>query len=466
MAQIIAGGTKPNSGGNVEVITQTQTTTWAQLQGKPYIAISSKGIFNGLSTIPNDGADFGPDTTLGATAPGEYGGTYTETSGVQEAYDYTPAGGEIYLVPNGIYTLNTSVLVSKQIKIRSGMSYVFQGGIPAPSYAYIQTNGNFQAFIVSTYSFEISNIVFVGTNSLSNTNDIPIDLYVPSSYALGAKIENCTFYNNYIGVRHDVSLTNPITGEAQSTNGTNIYYLSNIYSCLYANKYMSNNNGSSHSVQEKFFGITTSTGYGLYLQENVSHYLEGSIFINPSAAALYTNPNALSSFDNYYIASYQNQTTPNPVVIVANQSGTAIINFSNSIIKNGSGGTTTIQLNSDVYTLNITNTSLTKPNLSLNGYSISYLTVPESVKEILLAPTTPSVPASGTAQQNTNPYPVDVYVYGGTVTEIQITKNGTAYTVFSNSTGLALSGQAYKLNPGDSITVTYTTAPTWEWLSD
>ena len=89
-------------------------------------------------------------------------------------------------------------------------------------------------------------------------------------------------------------------------------------------------------------------------------------------------------------------------------------------------------------------------------------------KFLYLKPTTstPSVPASATAQENTNPYPVDVYLYGGTVTEIQITKGGTAYTVFSNSTGLALSGQAYKLNPGDSITVTYTAAPSWEWLSD
>jgi hypothetical protein len=88
MAQIIAGGTKPDSGGNVEVITQTQTTTWTQLQGKPYIAVSSKGIVNGLSNIPNDGVDFGPDTTSGATAPGQYGSPYTETSGIQETYNY------------------------------------------------------------------------------------------------------------------------------------------------------------------------------------------------------------------------------------------------------------------------------------------------------------------------------------------------------------------------------------------
>ena len=91
---------------------------------------------------------------------------------------------------------------------------------------------------------------------------------------------------------------------------------------------------------------------------------------------------------------------------------------------------------------------------------------PYSVSVPVNTPTTPSVPTSGTAQENTNAYAVDVYVYGGAVTEIQITKGGTAYTVFSVSTAIAMSGQAYKLNPGDSITVTYSTAPSWEWLSD
>ena len=78
----------------------------------------------------------------------------------------------------------------------------------------------------------------------------------------------------------------------------------------------------------------------------------------------------------------------------------------------------------------------------------------------------PTVPASGTPQQNTNAFPVNVYLYGGAVTEVQITKNGTAYTVFSASTAIAETGQSYRLNPGDSITVTYSTAPTWEWLAE
>ena len=97
------------------------------------------------------------------------------------------------------------------------------------------------------------------------------------------------------------------------------------------------------------------------------------------------------------------------------------------------------------------------------GLSVSDITAEELIFNAFPL-TTPAVPASGTAQENTNPYPVDVYINGGTVTEIQITKNGTAYTAFSNSTGVAFSGQHFPLNPLDSITVTYSTAPTWEWV--
>ena len=50
--------------------------------------VTSKGIVNGLSVLLNDGQDWGPDTTEGATAPGQYGSPYTETSGIQEATNY------------------------------------------------------------------------------------------------------------------------------------------------------------------------------------------------------------------------------------------------------------------------------------------------------------------------------------------------------------------------------------------
>jgi hypothetical protein len=58
------------------------------IKGKPYITVSPKGIANGLSDIPNDGADFGPDTMLNATDPSQIGAPYTQTSGIQEALNY------------------------------------------------------------------------------------------------------------------------------------------------------------------------------------------------------------------------------------------------------------------------------------------------------------------------------------------------------------------------------------------
>ncbi len=81
------------------------------------------------------------------------------------------------------------------------------------------------------------------------------------------------------------------------------------------------------------------------------------------------------------------------------------------------------------------------------------------------SPTTPTVPASGTAQQNTNPFPVKVYVNGGALTQIQITHNGTATTVFSASTAQAVYA-IYDLDVGDSITLTYSTAPSWTWYTE
>ena len=77
---------------------------------------------------------------------------------------------------------------------------------------------------------------------------------------------------------------------------------------------------------------------------------------------------------------------------------------------------------------------------------------------------TPAVPSSGTAQSNTYPYPVDVYVSGGSATAVQVTRQGSTYTVWSSSTAAAIPPLLVRLEPGDSITITYSTAPSWTWI--
>ena len=63
------------------------------IRGHPYVTVSSKGIANGLSRYPNDGADFGPDTTKGATSIGQISSPYTQTVGIQESVNYVFSNG-------------------------------------------------------------------------------------------------------------------------------------------------------------------------------------------------------------------------------------------------------------------------------------------------------------------------------------------------------------------------------------
>ena len=67
---------------------------------------------------------------------------------------------------------------------------------------------------------------------------------------------------------------------------------------------------------------------------------------------------------------------------------------------------------------------------------------------------TPAVPASATALTNSTGVDVMVYIAGGTVTAVEI---GTV------TTGLVAGG--FYLANGETITLTYTAAPTWQWLA-
>ena len=100
------------------------------IRGKPYVTVSSKGIVNGLSRYPNDGADFGPDTTLGATSPTQTGNPYTQTGGIQEAinyansfinYQFGSGSTAIYAaticLESGFYNINNTITVPRYVSL-------------------------------------------------------------------------------------------------------------------------------------------------------------------------------------------------------------------------------------------------------------------------------------------------------------------------------------------------------------
>ena len=465
------------------------------IRGKPYITVSSKGIVNGLSRYPNDGADFGPDTTLGATAPGQYGSPYTETTGIQEAVNYLlPDGGTIFL-RKGKY------------KISSITTYnVYNGGATTQLIAIA---------LPFTYSR--------GTSA----NLIPIQIIGEAPGGLGSYDSNAPLLEN--GTVIDVSeITSsnfgvfqplfPSNSTEYSNNNSSIQsgiavYMENIYT-LHPTMPDNQSYGFYVNNVSSFKGVNigsvtvdsqSNVNAGNVGQPDNSNPYTGIVMPQSGNFGVNTLINPVVSGFNYGIAFGSHSVVINPFIQfcitgigpIGNYGHTALIimpNIQNCVYDIGyanvaafSGpisfhvqlldtedNTTTSYWFKNQYTINdsdnrftgtisfLQNTTLSDLPTINGGQNLKWILSPSQVP----TPTTPSVPASATAQENTNPYAVDVYVYGGDVTEIQITKGGTAYTVFSVSTAIAMSGQAYKLNPGDSITLTYSTAPSWEWLSD
>lgn len=67
----------------------------------------------------------------------------------------------------------------------------------------------------------------------------------------------------------------------------------------------------------------------------------------------------------------------------------------------------------------------------------------------------PGVGTSGVATVNPWGVPATIYVTGGTVSNVAINGNATG-----------LSGGMFRLGPGQSITLTYSSPPTWTWIGD
>ena len=163
---------------------------------KGYITVSAKGIVNGLSNQPNDGADFGPDSYNPS-----YSGSgipYTSTSGIQEGLDYVKAqnGGTLRIF-TGVYTINTAIAYSIDDPSQGGISIIGAqineetnaiGGVriePGDNFtsgAYLMTFGKDTTVQLNV---DIENLYFYGGKNGST-----------SAFASGINLQNIgTFYS-------------------------------------------------------------------------------------------------------------------------------------------------------------------------------------------------------------------------------------------------------------------------------
>jgi hypothetical protein len=411
---------------------------------------------NGLSNTPNDGADFGPDTLYGATAPGQYGPPYTKTSGIQEALNYAAQINAGVILGPGTFPVSTAILlpaIGNGLYLR-GTSMHLTNIVQAPGYTGpIMQWANPNTFNAMYY---LGHFRVEGSGN-NDQNTYLIDLSQTEISAQGLLEHIRIVHNGIAGLRLDgnedtVTLKVDVDGEA-GTVGVS-------WSIPY---------GAAVDI-DSFYGT------GGYFQAQ-QHTFIGTVFGANQWVNLISIPgqNAIYNF----IGSYWNNGAYNPLIYVypvSNSSNTIYVNFIGCMI-NPSG----LRLGNPFFfnptTTNVTVyakfiNSLIQSNTSVNlfgSYVTGYAEFDELTQPLInvnvnnASVSTPAVPSSGTAQQNTYPFPVMVYLSGGSATQVQVTKYGNTYTVWSSSSATAIPPLSVRLNPGDSITITYSTAPSWVW---
>ena len=434
--------------------------------------VSAKGIVNGLSVLPNDGQDWGPDTTKGATAPGQYGAPYTQTFGIMESLEdvYAQKGGVVKILP-GFYDLTNAPLLPNVDATRYSKIMIPFGGYTTNQMTITIEGSGFQN---QFETYPNGTVIFDGTTTLTETYQSVIDANGTGGSA------------GFNGV--SVSLSNHSVVQSQGGSGisgidfsytTMAFFDKVIASVQYINTPVSPSTGIKFPVEGCEFSYAGSlivvgyyngiqTGEHMHIDDIYTEYCVNAIYV----ADLANDSNIVQMLSRACETIIYNSENAN------SSSMLWIGKIHVTDLTSPYGGTAQYYINNIVpaacpiyigvwHAHSPVLASLNAGIFDNNNYDTAGLIHIDKVYPPSFAvTTTPAVPASATAQQNLNPYAVGVYINGGNVTEIQITKDGTAYTVFSNSTGLAFSGQHYPLDPLDSITVTFTTAPTWEWLSD
>jgi len=434
------------------------------------ITVSSRGISNGLSKVYNDGADFGPDTMQGATSKDQYGPPYSPTLGIQEAINYvTPTGGAIRMF-DGIYDITNA-------PFQTDGTWYYQIMLPQIPSNDTQLNIAIVGNPASRGGLNGNN-AYTGGVTIRSLASLPSG---ESGFIFGVPVANgpISFFNNInlaidgihfqtqtggnLGGMGLAPLWSGVIGHIYIDTNTTVYPPTTLNSGTGFMWGIGSNSNVSYAEEISVFGYYR----GVYLN-SASHMQINKINVNSCYYGLEADGAYYGAHISHYDVQncaygiyFQPTATGNPIVIVIDliSMGDQVtsgypFDYVATVYDTSNGGLHYLKGN-----IQYTEGTVT-PNFILTQYSKIELT-PIGYKATV---STPSVPASGTAQQNQNPYVVEAYISGGAVTQItRTTLEGATYTVYSNSTASAVN-MPVRLDPGDSITITYTTAPTWTWV--
>lgn len=369
------------------------------IRGKPYITVSAKGMINGLSNIPNDGADFGPDT------PG------TQTDGLAEAINYG--------IKTGIIS-GTGIFVP-EIKIISPFIT-----ISAPITVQAPSGYKIAQFKISG----ISSMTYVNIN-LSNAYAITLD---PSSFNdMNMRFENLqpavSGGSPYGFLDADFSTANGGTNVFEGYNldvsgsgwATAPFYLKS-FAAIFMYNYESYS-GNTTTYQNGYFDATNIFFYGV-MGSNEDYYFSNALFVY--IAGLSQNSQEGTAYSGGVVLT-------NVISAVLEDIFTVIVlgsDITNLIVINHTHGSG----NGYAMGSTVSGTSRTITNFRLLGY-YNYGTYPYFSSDIVISGPTVSIsanpPVSGTTYQNTNPYNIRL--------KIPVTYSPTSSAAATLATGISSS---------------------------
>ena len=384
----------------------------------PETVVSSKGVANGLSEDFNDGWDFGPDSydpNSTAKIP------YTETSGTQEACEYS------YSI-NGythIKIIGSVLSISNTVYLHSN-SYVFIEGEFAEDQSVLSTiEQNSPVPVFQNYSNETSPSMHIFRNLVFNlnigTNTTKV-LYFVGSNILSIYLDHVRFNTNNTGTAGNYSLYNDsaflrVYMNNVGLGNSNDFDLYTVHSGIfpslleiYGGGYVGDIVASVRFVNigdVNMYGNLTLTDTGTQPSSVVIHDVKYAPQTTLSATSMITvNSNLYSlTLRSIQYSVYQDLTD--------------LIQFT---------GTSTTSITIDKVLIDDIPFIVYPPSTStysINLYSMTYATINElranmvralsseitltGVADILPSPTlSANPPVSGTVYQNTNPFDIEI----------------------------------------------------------
>ena len=244
------------------------------IRGKPYITVSAKGIVNGLSRYPNDGADFGPDTTLGATAPGEYGAPYTQTTGLQETVNYGGNSEDVTAKIIGEIKLSVPVILpAKNITIIGSLYNINTNGAnPTRGASAIVADTDFQPITYNGVS--VNYLLYSQTEITDISNQLNIYGILFSGYPISVGSESSTTSNSNV---NGIAINNTLAH----------LYIDYCKINLLNNGIVINSSGGPKYIGHTHWTYTADNAYGVICNGNTELVLD-----SPEFFTFKTTPNA------------------------------------------------------------------------------------------------------------------------------------------------------------------------------